>query len=267
MEPTVRYKLLRGETRDLGDGRAEAVMSSEARDRDGDIIRADGWDLANFLKHPVLLSSHNYFALRSQIGQWEDVRVESKKLVGVARYYVGDGNEEADWGYKLAQRGMAAFSVGFLPDMGQAKQIDNGPDALPSWEFRAQELLETSQVTIPANPQALQRMKGLDLHPVLASLVTEALGEPGRKAEMDEDKMAACMGHLMAAMGLMEDMMGEGAGERARLLTWTEADIERLAGRLKGLLNLQVNPTTVEPSRAAPVLEAAQLADAIRRVW
>lgn len=153
-------------------------MSTEARDRQGDIIRARGWELSEFLKHPTLLVDHDYSDIRSQIGQWEDVNVVGDTLRGVARYYVGEGNEKADWAWKLASKGRAAYSVGFIPDMDKAKELD-GDGWFTNYEFDGQKLLETSQVTVPANPEALQVAKGLD-YARLAQEIIKA-GKPATK--------------------------------------------------------------------------------------
>ncbi|MCE1187010.1 MAG: hypothetical protein LWW92_15580, partial [Rhodocyclales bacterium] len=40
-----------------------AVISTETQDREGDIIRAAGWDLASFQKNPVIPWAHNYDGL------------------------------------------------------------------------------------------------------------------------------------------------------------------------------------------------------------
>ena len=159
-------------------GLISAVVSTEDVDRDGDIVRQGGWDLAHFSAHPILLSSHNYRGLTNQIGEWTQMKVEGTELVGEAKYYIRDGNEEADWGFKLAKRGRAAFSVGFVPDMSKAKQIEAHGNI--SYEFQGQELLEVSQVTVPSNPQALQAMKGMQLHPEVEVLVEEMLGDMAR---------------------------------------------------------------------------------------
>lgn len=185
-----RTKLFRAETKALDGNRIEAVLSTESPDREGDVVVQRFWALDNFMKHPVLLSSHNYYSLQSQIGEWEDVHVRGKRLVGVARYYVDEGNAEADWAYKLAEKGRAAYSVGFLPDMAKAKEIPVEGSPWPAFEFRGQELLETSQVTVPANPEALQRMKGL--HPVLDALAVEVLGEQ----EPAPDLLEALKAHI-----------------------------------------------------------------------
>jgi len=202
-----RHRIIRATTKVMHAkaGRVHAVVSTETKDRDGDIIRTAGWDLGRFRDHPVLLSSHNYLQLRSQIGKWESMEVtESKQLEGVAQYYVGRGNEEADWGFHLAQEGMAAFSVGFLPDMAKAKVLEGGGDDTwnRNFEFNGQELLEVSHVTIPSNPEALQAIKGLGskLHPVLTELlddVLEGMGEGQRALEI----AALCSGHDHALDG------------------------------------------------------------------
>lgn len=161
-------------------GRVSAIVSSEALDRDGDVIRAEGWDLENFNQHPVLLVSHEYHRLQSQIGVWEEMKIVGTTMRGVARFFVGKGNDEADWAFELAKEKALAFSVGFIPNMDKAVPL-NKDDALGvrGMEFRGQELLEVSAVTVPSNPDALQRMiKTPNLHPVLAEIAQERLEDP-----------------------------------------------------------------------------------------
>ena len=165
-------------------GTVSAILSSESPDREGDIIRVDGWDFSNFSRHPVLLADHNYKDINAQIGDWSDVKtVKARGTVeGTANYLINKGNQTADWAFALASRGQAAYSVGFIPDMSKAVVLDEGSDTFGPFEFKGQELLEVSAVTIPANPEALQRMKtmGLDLNPVVREMVETAL-------EMDAD--------------------------------------------------------------------------------
>lgn len=170
----VRTKIIAAKTRALdAKGAVRAVVSTEHKDRDGDVIRISGWQLDNFMEHPVLLSSHNYGHLQSQIGHWVtmDKHPKSKELVGTAQYYIGEGNGEADWGFKLAQKGMAAFSVGFIPDMSKATKLNGDDEWWPNFEFNGQELLEVSHVTIPSNPEGLQQMKGIN--PAIADILDE----------------------------------------------------------------------------------------------
>ena len=137
---------------DEGRGTVLATMSDESRDRDGDVIRANGWNLDDFLAHPVLLSSHNYGSLMQQIGKWNNVTSIDGKLTGEAEYFIGSGNNEADWGFELVRRNQAAYSVGFIP--GEMREMRGG-----GIEFvNGHKLLETSHVTVPSNPAALQQM-------------------------------------------------------------------------------------------------------------
>ena len=116
LEVFVQFKVFRPELKVIDEERGAvlATMSDESKDRDGDVIRAAGWNLDDFLAHPVLLSSHNYGSLMHQIGDWTDVQRDGEKLRGEAVYIVGRGNPEADWGFELVRRGKAAYSVGFM---------------------------------------------------------------------------------------------------------------------------------------------------------
>ena len=157
----LRAKVLRPEIRAVNetDNTVTAVVSSESIDREGDVIRVAGWDLKSFRKHPVLLADHNYFDIRSQIGEWTSMKVDrsAKELVGTAKYYAGAGNEKADWAFELAKRGKAAFSVGFIPDASRMQRREDDDGKFAGIDFRGQELLEVSHVTVPANPEGLQR--------------------------------------------------------------------------------------------------------------
>lgn len=221
----LKQKVIRAETKvvDEESGRVSAVLSTESKDRDGDIIRQRFWDLEQFNKHPVLLSSHNYYSLQSQIGEWEDVAVRGKRLVGTARYFIGQGNAESDWGFKLAQQGRAAYSVGFIPDMDKAKPIDDkdvDPFGFAPMEFRGQTLLECSHVTVPSNPDALQRMKQLSLPPELKEIVDEM-------TEHDEQKDVA---------GRIAEMVLAGIDYEAIV---RQINYDAIAERVAGLIDVE----------------------------
>lgn len=145
---------------------AEVVMSDETLDRYDEIIEVSAYDntIKQFMKHPVLLSSHRYSGdLRSQIGEWTKVYKDGSKLVGVAKYYVGEGNPEADWAWKLVEKGVAAYSVGLIPkkvetmDWEKWQELKDKGKKVARRRYKEVELIETSHVLIPANPSALQR--------------------------------------------------------------------------------------------------------------
>lgn len=140
----------------------DAVISDETIDRYGEIISIDAWKkrLKRYKEHAVLLSSHRYDKLTNQIGEATKVSTEDGKLVAKFKYYVGEGNEEADWGWKLASKfGKAAYSVGFLPYDYEEGEWDEdtkkGKKARRT--YTDVELVEVSQVLVPANPSALQK--------------------------------------------------------------------------------------------------------------
>ncbi len=172
-------KLIRGETKviDADEGLVSAVASTEAKDRDGDIINQGFWDIKDFLKHPVLLSGHKYGSVRDQIGEWQSLEVKDNKLQGVIKYYINQPvpNAEADWAHLLATKGRGAYSVGFIPDMDKAEKIKGSGGG---YEFKGQLLLEISHVTVPSNPEALQVAKAA-AHPELRSIIDEMLEAEG----------------------------------------------------------------------------------------
>ncbi len=190
-----RQKIISAETRVVGEKLISAVVSTENKDRDGDIIRQEGWDLDHFMKHPILLSSHDYGSLTNVIGEWKDMEVKGKQLIGTAEYYVGEGNDQADWGHNLASKGRAAYSVGFIPDLSKAKELkDEGSSWFPNYEFKGQELLEVSHVTVPSNRQALQQVKGFAKDPVIVELIEGMLADESPPEDDDElDKMVAAL--------------------------------------------------------------------------
>ena len=240
-----RYKIQRLETKVIDDRRVEVIMSTEAKDRDGDIIRVSGWNLASFLSHPILLSSHNYYSLSSQIGEWEDVskktRGDAKMLTGVANYYVNEGNAEADWGYNLASKGRAAYSVGFIPDMAKATKLEGDNEWYYSYDFNGQELLECSHVTVPSNPEALQRIKGLKLHPDVADIIDEVLKDSPAVSKADMPMMQEMMMHMKEAMKLCESMMGEMDDDEE-----SEKLEHRIAGEVLGKITPPMEQLTLQ---------------------
>ena len=73
---------------DDSEGMVSAVVSTESKDRDGEIILASAWSdkaIAEFMAHPVLISSHNYDDLTKQIGEWVELKATSNGLQGVAK--------------------------------------------------------------------------------------------------------------------------------------------------------------------------------------
>lgn len=169
------YKVFRPEIKgvDTEDGTIDMLipMSTASIDRDEESINPLGWkkSLPAFRKRPVLLSSHDYGDLRKQIGEFVTIKVSEDGLFARPKYYIGEGNEEADWAFKLASKGMAAYSVGFIP----IKWEDGDGEKTPKRTYIEQELLEISHVVVPSNRDAIQGIRGKSPDPMINQLVED----------------------------------------------------------------------------------------------
>lgn len=123
--------------------------TSEAVDRQGEVVTADGWEMKNFLANPVILDSHQYSGIENIVGR--AVRLER----------VGDA-WEADIKFNASPRGqlaktlvesgdLSAVSVGFKPI-----KIEQGKAAGDPPRHTQKELLEISVVPVPANADAVR---------------------------------------------------------------------------------------------------------------
>ena len=178
-KPDKIFKTFRSIVRAVGD--EEGVidilipMSTGSVDRHGEAIDPKGWkkSLKEFKKRSILISSHNYGSLQNQIGELLDLQVVEEGLLARPKYYINQGNPEADWGYFIASKGKAAFSVGFIPIKWEDS---DGKDGKPSRTYLEQELIEISHVTVPSNRDAIMGLqaKGID-DPIVKEVVEEIL--------------------------------------------------------------------------------------------
>jgi HK97 family phage prohead protease len=140
------------------------VLSDETPDRYGDVIAADGWILNNFKRNPIALFGHNS---SFPIGSWKDLHVENGALRGHLQLAPAGTSERIDEIRKLVEAGiLRAVSVGFLPVESRAKSKTE-----PGELYVKQELIETSLVSIPANPNALAVAKNLHVSDATLQMV------------------------------------------------------------------------------------------------
>jgi len=134
---------------------AEVIVSTDTVDRDKDKINTEAFRkrLKYYKQHPVLLSSHNYGDLRKQIGEATDIKVTDEGLKAKFKYYVGEGNPEADWAWVLAIKNIAGYSIGFIPFAYDEKDLEKDGYLR---EYTDVELVEISQVLVPSNREAVQ---------------------------------------------------------------------------------------------------------------
>jgi|ETNvirnome_2_300_1030623.scaffolds.fasta_scaffold00681_9 HK97 family phage prohead protease len=143
-------KLLPVEIKSVSERVLEFVGSTEAQDRDGEVIEAAGWDLKAFRKNPVFLWAHSYH--QPPIGRAVKVAKADGQLVFQIEFADRETYEFADTIYRLYKGGfLHATSVGFIPK--EAK--DGEGEGEPRRIFKKQELLELSAVPVPSNPEAL----------------------------------------------------------------------------------------------------------------
>lgn len=154
--------------------------STEALDRDLDVMRVNGWDLKAYRKNPVFLWGHQYGM--PPIGRslsvnkiMEDAKgfKGGKALMFDVMFPDEEISSFADTIYRLYKgKIMHATSVGFIPkkvalgpavvsqldedDPRRAGAVTEGVPPETRRVFQKQELLELSAVTVPSNPEALQ---------------------------------------------------------------------------------------------------------------
>ena len=155
---------------DVEAGTVTALVSTKSVDRDGEVVLPSAIKkrLDVYMAHPVLLSSHRCDDLRKQIGVCEDIKCTPSGVTATFKYLHGQGNPEADWAFKLAQNGIAAYSIRFMAHEWEDKSGEEG-----IWrEYKDVELVEISQVLIPSNRDALasRRSSECDIEKELVEL-------------------------------------------------------------------------------------------------
>lgn len=148
---------------DEEDFEADIVASTANIDRDREVVMPEGMVVPKPRRVP-LVSSHQYMDLRKQIGDVPRVKVNGE-ISARPRWFVGMGNAEADWAFALVKMGVAAFSIGFLPlewedaDLSDEKTVEQIlAGKKPLRRYTKWELAEISQVIVPSNRGAVQRM-------------------------------------------------------------------------------------------------------------
>ena len=128
------------------------IGSDETIDRDGEIIKVDGWQLANYRKNPVILWGHNHTI--PAIGKAERVYKSDGKLMFKVRFAKPGTYDLADTVRALVDDGiLKSVSVGYNP-IARDYPSDNEKGS-PRVVTTKAELYELSIVNVPANQNAL----------------------------------------------------------------------------------------------------------------
>jgi hypothetical protein len=130
------------------------IVSSESRDRDGDIVTLGGWELDAWKSRPAILFAHDH---RAPIAKGIDVWPEGGTLQSLAEY---PQREENDFGYMMYRMALGNFtpnaaSVGFMPrDFEPDTDEQANAEFFFPVRFIRQELFEWSQVSVGSNRDA-----------------------------------------------------------------------------------------------------------------
>ena len=129
----------------------EAMLSTEAVDRDGDVLLASGADTSAYLRNPVVLFGHNYNDPNAVVARALEITTISGSGIKLVFQFLQRGiSQTADLVRALwDQKYLNAMSIGFIP-----KEFEPRPEG--GLLFKAFEVLEGSIVTIPANASALR---------------------------------------------------------------------------------------------------------------
>jgi HK97 family phage prohead protease/HK97 family phage major capsid protein len=146
-------------------GSLRYVLSDATVDRYGDTIDPGGWQLEWFRKNPIALFNHNPNA---PIGTWKDIRVQNDALVADFVPAERGTSQRVDEIINLIEQDiLKATSVGFR---SIASQPIDAKHPMRGTRYTEQELLETSIVSVPANPAALAIAKSLNISDETMSL-------------------------------------------------------------------------------------------------
>jgi HK97 family phage prohead protease len=136
---------------DAGDRSLRFIISTADKDRSGDIIDQQGWQLDNYKRNPVVLLFHD--RERLPVARTTSIEVEDTKLIATIEFVPSNipiAGEIADTVFQMCQQGfLNAASVGFIP---LAYDYDDENDTIL---FQVSELCEFSIVPVPDNPSAL----------------------------------------------------------------------------------------------------------------
>ena len=133
-----------------------SYVSSETKDRSNDIIRLDGLKTEGYKKNPIVFADHDH---TKPIGKnlWLKIGdVDGKKMLIAKTKFNSTqlGNDR----YELHRDGfLNAWSVGII--VKAYKEFDDG-----GWDITESELYEYSSVGVPANPDAVDINKIMDLN-------------------------------------------------------------------------------------------------------
>ena len=210
------------------------VWSDDKVDRMGDTISADGWDLTNYRKNPVILWDHNPSLL--PVGKAVSAYIAEGQLKGVVEFRESEFAQEVMQAYKDGF--LSATSVGFQPVDFKMSEDSDRPWGV---DFLKQELLEDSCVCVPAHPGALMEAEKSGLKAVAHSM-REQMEDVLKQYELQAIKAFVAQHDIKPEAEVQEDLnkfISEGVSKAMREAFEREylTPLNQLKTRLTGRLN------------------------------
>lgn len=141
-----RYKQFIVESKILDNGSYEAVITTTAKDRQGEIVVSTGVDVSSYMRNPVVLFAHDY--AQPPVARTLSLTTSEEGITAQFMFPERGISQRADEIHDLWDAHfLNAVSIGFIP-------LEWGKDETPT--ITKSELLEFSIVPIPANQEALR---------------------------------------------------------------------------------------------------------------
>jgi HK97 family phage prohead protease len=164
--------------------RVQFLISTDAVDRDNDVLDPKGWQLENYMRNPIIPFAHDYKSL--PVAKCLKIGTTPKGLEALAEFPPKGTYQFADTVYDMLKAGfLNATSVGFRP-------LDFEP-ALDrkGFNFKSQELTEFSIVPIPSNPQALVQQRSAGTPDSTVRVWCKALLDWAKESQQPEPEPVA----------------------------------------------------------------------------
>lgn len=140
------------------------IISTDDEDRDGDIVKQDGWEFDEFNANPIALLQHDH---KQPVGRWSNIQTRSRLKGGyetVADLTLAPPvSDVLKYANALVEAGILnATSVGFGVKHFEKRKDANGRPSRGMVVYKAV-LREVSLVSVPANANAIRIAKSLDI--------------------------------------------------------------------------------------------------------
>ena len=212
--------------------RLRVTITTNTRDRHGDILEPGGAMVASYLKNPVVLWAHEYRSL--PIGRATSLVRDGESIKAEILFAPTDFAREV---CELYAKGfLNAWSVGFLPLEWEVIEDEEGKFA--GYHIKSWELIEFSAVPVPANPDALSNAmrKGLVHEPALVKALAAVV------SGQSNDETISVPSEAKAALDpMLSDQRGQPGG-----VVPPDISLPDLAGALASKLIFKLRPVLGE---------------------